>query len=338
MSMIGAGLADQMVNILAGEKLNTEELCKKAGINLYRSGTSEKFIPLDSVVKLMQLAELESGNPNIGLKAYQHFLPGTFQLVGYVMMSSATLRDAIQSMMRFSELLGNGATSGLAQEKNGIRIWYTGNTEDPPQNSRVFNDAIMTSTLAFCSLIAGGKLPGVKDVEFAYPTPPDISEHQKIFGCPLHFNAGRYSILFDNQALSLPLSTANAALSQLHDRLAEHQKDILKNGCYSERTRAILIKRLSNAPCDMDSVAKELNINPRSLQREISKEGESFKGILNKTRKELAEYYLKNFHSYPLERISELLGFKELSSFHKACLRWFNTSPGNFRNLFIDGG
>lgn len=58
MSMLGASLVDQMVNILAGEKLNTEELCKKAGINPYRSGTSEKFIPRDSIIKLMQLAAL----------------------------------------------------------------------------------------------------------------------------------------------------------------------------------------------------------------------------------------------------------------------------------------
>ncbi|MGU1062089.1 helix-turn-helix domain-containing protein [Pseudomonas aeruginosa] len=41
-------------------------------------------------------------------------------------------------------------------------------------------------------------------------------------------------------------------------------------------------------------------------------------------------YYLRHC-PYSLARISELLGFKEPSSFHKACMRWFGMPPGHYR-------
>ncbi|EPQ7092980.1 AraC family transcriptional regulator [Pseudomonas aeruginosa] len=336
MSRISAGLTAQLVSFLSSENLDTERLCKEVGIAIDELRSSNKFIPRSSALRLMELAEIESGNPDIGLKAYQHFLPGAFQLVGYAMISSANLKDALQVLVRFSKLLGNGFTVGLTQEKNGIRLWYVDNTEDRTKKSRVFNDAILASTLGLCRWMAGGKLPEIQEIEFIYPTPQDISEHQRLFDCPLHFGKNRNSILFDNHALSLPLSTANETLALLHGSLAEHQEYFLNNGHYSERTRSLLIKRLGHSLCDMDSVAKELNVSSRFLQRELAKEGKTFKEIFNSTRKILAEHYLKNYHSYSLDHISTLLGFKELSSFHKACLRWFGMPPGSFRNTHTE--
>ncbi|EMG4341925.1 AraC family transcriptional regulator [Pseudomonas aeruginosa] len=332
MSRISAGLAAQLVNFLASQNLDTVRLCKESGIIIDELRSPSKFISRSSVLRLMELAEIESGNPDIGLKAYQHLLPGAFQLVGYAMISSANLKDALLALVRFSTLLGNGFTVNPTQEEDGIRLWYADNTEDRIKKSRVFNDVLLSSTLGLCRWMTGGKLPAAREIEFMYPTPLDISEHQRIFDCPLRFGKNRNSILFDQDALSIPLSTANEALALLHGNLAEHQKYSLNNGYYSERTRALFIKRLGSLPCDMGSVAKELNISTRLLQRELTKEGKSFKEIFNSTRKKLAEHYLKNYPSYSLEHICILLGFKEISSFHKACLRWFGTPPGSFRS------
>lgn len=332
MSRIGAGLADQLAKILASENLDAERLCKEAGMVASKLKSSSRFVSKSSVLRLMELAELESGNPDIGLKAYQNLLPGAFQLVGYAMASSANLKEALQSLVRFSTLLGNGFTVGLDQEADGMRLWHIETPGNNAKKPRSFDDAILASTLGLCRWIAGGKLLTIREVELNYPAPQNISEHQRVFGCPLLFGKNRNSILFDHQTLSLPLSTANETLALLHESLAEHQKHFLNNGFYSERTRTLIIKRLGNTPCDMNSVAKELKISPRLLQRELAKEGSNFKELLDSTRKRLAEHYLKNYHSYSLEYISILLGFKEISSFHKACLRWFSTSPGNFRN------
>lgn len=130
MSRISAGLAAQLVNFLASQNLDTVRLCKESGIIIDELRSPSKFISRSSVLRLMELAEIESGNPDIGLKAYQHLLPGAFQLVGYAMISSANLKDALLALVRFSTLLGNGFTVNLTQEEDGIRLWYADNTED----------------------------------------------------------------------------------------------------------------------------------------------------------------------------------------------------------------
>ncbi|HCF7642387.1 TPA: AraC family transcriptional regulator ligand-binding domain-containing protein, partial [Pseudomonas aeruginosa] len=99
MSRISAGLTAQLVSFLSSENLDTERLCKEVGIAIDELRSSNKFIPRSSALRLMELAEIESGNPDIGLKAYQHFLPGAFQLVGYAMISSANLKDALQVLV-----------------------------------------------------------------------------------------------------------------------------------------------------------------------------------------------------------------------------------------------
>ncbi|HBP5515972.1 AraC family transcriptional regulator [Pseudomonas aeruginosa] len=331
-SRISTSLTAQLVSILASESLDTERLCKESGIDIEELSSQSKFISRSSFLQLMDLAEIESSNPNIGLKAHHQLLPGAFQLVGYAMISSATLKDALLALVRFSTLLGNGFTIKLTQEKSGMRLWHSDNSEGKAKKSRAFSDVILSSTMGLCRRMTGGRRPIAREVEFIYPMPKDISEHQQIFDCTLHFDRNRNSILFFQEALSIPLSTANEALAVLHESLAEHQKHHLNNGYFSERTRSSLIKRLGSAPCDIDSVAKELNTNARILQRELAKEGNNFKKILDSTRKKLAEHYLINYLSYSLEHICTLLSFKEISSLHKACLRWFGTPPGSFRS------
>ncbi|TGB25623.1 hypothetical protein ECC04_002595 [Pseudomonas aeruginosa] len=100
-SRISAGLAAQLVNFLASQNLDTVRLCKESGIIIDELRSPSKFISRSSVLRLMELAEIESGNPDIGLKAYQHLLPGAFQLVGYAMISSANLKDALLALVRF---------------------------------------------------------------------------------------------------------------------------------------------------------------------------------------------------------------------------------------------
>ena len=64
-------------------------------------------------------------------------------------------------------------------------------------------------------------------MEFSYPQPEDICEHQRLFGCELRFGAADDSILFDGQELLRPLSMANEALAMLHDSFAKAQLELL---------------------------------------------------------------------------------------------------------------
>src|SRR5438128_1522925 len=58
-------------------------------------------------------------------------------------------------------------------------------------------------------------------------------------------------------------------------------------------------------------------------QRRLEGEATSFLQLLDDTRRELAEQYAQAAY---------LLGFADQSSFFRACKRWFEVSPGQYRS------
>lgn len=334
MYRINSGFLVQLVNVLEGEGLDSARLCEEAGINLALLRKPDSFVRRASLYRLMALAQSESNDPDIGLRAYRYLMPGGFQLVGYTMMSSPNLSEALSSMARYLPLLGTGIKGGFLQEKRGGRFWVT---EEPEVllKPRSFEDAALAVILAFCRWLTGGSLPGLQEIEFTYPEPADMTEHQRLFGCTLRFGEPRVSILFDQQALLRPLSTANEALALLHGNYADHRMEQLHEVAYSSRTRTWLIENFSLGDQDMASVAMGIGVSPRALQRGLAREKTSFRDVLDGARRQLADYYLR-YTPYSQVRVGELLGFKEPSSFHKACLRWFGTTPGRYRNSLYE--
>ena len=330
MYRINSGFLVQLVNALEGEGLDSARLCQEAGINLALLRQPDSFVRRASLYRLMALAQSESNDPDIGLRTYRYVLPGAFQLLGYIMMSSQNLNEALSAMARYLPLLGTGIKCGLSQEEGGQRFW---GIEEPEEllKPRSFEDAGLAVMLGFCRWLTGGSLPGLQEIAFTYPEPLDTTEHQRLFGCALRFGEPRFSILFDQQDLLRPLSTANETLALLHGNFADHRMEQLREATYSSRTRTWLIENFSLGDQDMASVAMGIGVSPRALQRGLVREKTSFREVLDGARRQLADYYLRHT-PYSQVRVGELLGFKEPSSFHKACLRWFGTTPGRYRN------
>ncbi len=331
MYRINGGFVAQLVNTLEKEGLDSDSLCRQAGIDPALLGLPDSFMRRADVYRLMALAQVESGDPDIGLRAYRHFLPGGFQLVGYAMMSSPNLKSALDALVRYQPLLGTGARVGVSRDERGTCIWGIDDLQAEAK-PRAFEDACLAALLGLCRWLTGGSLPGLHAVEFTYPEPLDITEHQRLFDCTLCFGAQRNGIVFDQEALLRPLSTANEALALLHGRFAEHRMNQLREASYGERTRSWLMEHISFGRCDMASAAKGLKVGERVLQRGLAREGATFRDVLDDARRQLADYYLRNT-PYSLAQIGELLGFREPSSFHKASLRWFGMPPGRYRLL-----
>ncbi|WP_256590842.1 MULTISPECIES: helix-turn-helix transcriptional regulator [unclassified Pseudomonas] len=127
---------------------------------------------------------------------------------------------------------------------------------------------------------------------------------------------------------------ANEGLAKLHDSYANAQLDLLNDSTMVCRIRALITERLSQEQrqyqCDMESIAAALNISKRTLQRALEKAGTQFTDILNYVRQQLADFYLRHSH-FNMQHVTFLLGFHDHSSFHKACLRWFGMTPGQYR-------
>ena len=334
MYKMSAGYASVLVNTLSAQGLDLDSLCQEAGLDIKLADLSGSFCERSTIYRLWDLATLISGDPNIGLKAYENLHPGIFQIVGYTMMSSLNLKKAFEQLIHFSPLIGTGFNLFFVQEQEHYRLAALDHHQRGSIKPRQYTDASLATLLGFCRWLSGGKLPRPLCVEFSYPQPKDIHEHQRLFGCELRFGATHDSILFDGQELLRPLSMANEALAKLHESFAKAQLEQLNDFTILCRVRALITERLSQeqrqGQCDMESIAAALNIGKRTLQRALEKSGTQYTDVLNNVRQQLADFYLRHSH-FNLKHVTFLLGFHDHSSFHKACLRWFGTTPGQYR-------
>src|SRR5262249_13615776 len=102
-------------------------------------------------------------------------------------------------------------------------------------------------------------------------------------------------------------------------------------GRTSYRAREVIIRRLPDGEPRRDQVADELHMSERTLQRRLEEEETSFVQLLDDTRRGLAAEYLGRLH-LSLAQAAYLLGFADQSSFSRACKRWFEVSPGQYRS------
>lgn len=100
----------------------------------------------------------------------------------------------------------------------------------------------------------------------------------------------------------------------------------------SGEVRKIILESLSEGVPNIEDLAKKLCISKRTLQRLLQRAGQSYKEIINETRRSQTEFHLAN-PKVTLQEVAYRVGFREMSSFYRACHQWYGMTPGKYRIL-----
>jgi AraC-like DNA-binding protein len=77
-------------------------------------------------------------------------------------------------------------------------------------------------------------------------------------------------------------------------------------------------------------VARRLAISTRTLERRLNEHGVVYRQLVDDTRRVFAVDYLKD-RDQSLIEIAFLLGYSEVSAFHRAFRRWTGSTPAKYR-------
>jgi len=321
-----------IAELLAGEGFDAGALLAEAGIDRATLDTPGARVPTEKISRLWELAVERSGNPAIGLTQHRVVRPASFDVVGYTMMSCANLESALERLMRYLLILSDALTMTLGKEGGGYRMTLAlFGGERPVPRQRI--EFIMVTVIGFCRWISGRDIRPLA-IELAYPIPADPKPYRDAFPCPIAFEASRNSVLFSLADLTMPLPTSNPTLADLHERFAGDYLRHFDHAQTSFRAREMIVRRLPDGEPRREQIAAELGMSERTFQRRLHEESTSFLELLDNTRRELAEQYLSRLH-LSLAQAAYLLGFADQSSFFRACRRWFEQSPGQYRSQLL---
>ncbi len=323
------GVADQ----LRVQGLDVPGLFREAGLDIRMLERADSRLPVEQVDRLWMLACERSGQPFVALNRTTADNPTSFDMLAYAMMSCQNLAEAVVRLVDYCAVVSDAVDLRVVDIAEGCRIEVT--PLEPPiagRSSRL--DYTIVTFLAFCRWVTSRQIVPL-GVELSYPSPSDLIHHQKAFACTPRFNTPLHALLLSKADLQLPLPTANAVLSRLHDRaVQEHVRNMQSSGI-AARMAAMLVRRIGSGQVIRSDVARDLCISDRTLQRRLLEAGTSFQKELDALRRQLTETYLGD-PALPLADIASLLGFAEESTFYRACHRWFELSPKQARENTLE--
>lgn len=306
-----------------------------AGVQLEPSilDQREARIAASVYVDLLELGLALSGDADLGLHLGETVRPGHFGVLGYLLMSCATLGDALHRQARYAELVGSLGRVELADEppRAGYEPLVRHSWEPLlPRQQRQLAEETLACWLRFGHWISGLEQAPV-EVRFRHPAPADTTEHRRIFRCPVLFGQADNALVFPRRLLALPLGQADSQIQRTLDAYAGRLLESIRRGeGVLERARQCLAERLPEQAVDLEALAGELALSPRTLQRRLRDSGLSFSRLVDETRQQLVLHHLRD-PALELADVASLVGFSETGSLARAFRRWTGQSLGQYR-------
>lgn len=306
--------------------LDPAPLFRQAGVSLADTQASGNRLPHRATRQLWELAVAATGDPAIGLKAGRRIRPEGLHALGYAWMSSGTLAEALHRFARYVQVLITiPATVSVTSSGTGIQL--TAVFPDPAQQPHEAGiDASLAMLLALAGKAAGHPLRP-RAVFVQHPCRTDPAVYTAAFGVPVEFGAASNGLRFDNATAGAVLPTDNPDIAAVLDEAAERYVAKLQPQPVAATVRGLLRELLPTGEVGQATVAGRLNRSLSTLQRQLQAEGLNYRAVLDETRRELAEAYLRDAR-FSRAEIAYLLGFSDQSNFSRAYRRWTGRSPG----------
>ncbi len=316
-----------VVGFAAQAGVSPVELLRATGLHPATCADPDAFVPSRQERRLWEAAVCLTGDQNFGLHLAEWVCRSPedhFDVLAYATRSCATLGEHYARMGLYIRLLHADAYHSLEVEGDVARL-AQGFTHEVTGQRQPMECAVALSFLQGRRSI--GEEFAVREVCFAHPAPARVSEQERLFQAPVRYAAPRNELVFDSALLERPQRHAEPRLlGVLSRQLEELMSRLPETRSCSALVQRLMLDELPDREPTVRSVARLLRVSPRSLQRRLSEEGTSFNGLLDELRRDLALRYLED-RRLSIGEVGFLLGFSEVSAFHRAFKRWTGTTP-----------
>jgi len=269
----------------------------------------------------------QARDPLVGIQFGLALQVGHLDTVGMVLMSCDTVEDALDSLMDYYPIVGEGGAFSYQVHNDECEIRYQPEYT-VRQRERV--EAAMTALLQLSRWTTGDHLQACR-ITFAHPALDDNRRYESLLGLPVRFAADHNTLVLPASDLSLPLIHANPSLCHHLRTLADQLLDNLGSQSLSATVRDLLRQ---HPHWGKEKVADQLAMSGRHLVRKLGEEGSSFKLLRDALLQGMAETELQA--GTRLADIADKLGFSDESAFSKAFKRWTGTTPAQYREKAVN--
>ncbi|MCG8671502.1 MAG: AraC family transcriptional regulator [Pseudomonadales bacterium] len=318
-----------MAEVFRRQQLPVKQIFKDAGISLTSLAHVDTRFPQDSVTRLWDSSERASGNDHIGLDVGRQISVSGFPVLGYSLVSAIGLADGFQRFQRYQSMIGESANIQLLMKDGQLALEFAFSGDELALSPHTL-DAAMAAMVTMARVLEGQSWHPQR-VELSRKSPKDPQVFKDYYGCEVSFSQSRNRMCLDAIALAAQLQQSSLIGDPSADIASFHGQD----KPLAELVEMLIQPKLQDGSITKSQVATWLNLTPKTLQRRLAKEGETYQGIYERVRYRVAQEYLSNPQITQTEA-AFLCGFSDITSFHHAFKRWHGDSPGRFQSQLFE--
>jgi len=321
---------DLMVRLGREKGLSVAQCLQGTGISTHQledpecrvTGAQELQV-IDNLVTLLPEAS------GLGIEAGMRYQLTTFGIWAFAIISSPTVRAAIEVGLRFTQLsfvlvrFAFRETPGRAEILMDV-------SHIPPRLRQFVLERHLVIFLLLSREMMGDELMAPKEIHLTLDHLPFKVMPAALTNCRLVLGSEDNRIVLDPSQLSRAIPKANPATAEFCVRQCEALLDRQRRQTgFPSEVRSMLIGRVADMP-SLNEAASLFDMSPRTFRRRLEEQGSGYRALMEEIREGVAIELLETA-GLSVESVAERLGYAETASFIHAFTRWTGMSPGKFR-------
>lgn len=315
--------------LLAAQRSGVEPESILAAANIDAIELEWERWPIDHITRLWRAAVQCTGDTSFGLRAGGLVGPTGLNVVGFMLQSAATLRQAVDVVLKYQRLVSDGGRLQVIAGNEASWLIYHPRQGDLPFSPHQI-EAVLAAVVAIARWCSGAGVNPLR-VQFSQSQLGPAEGYTLAFACPVEFEQAFNGLLLENALLDAPLPQADAQIALVHHQLAQSRLAALaQTDNLAQELRSWIPKHLNGYPPSREQAAQAFGLSTRTLARRLQAQGLDFSNMLDEARRDAALHALAHSN----ERITEIgqrLGFAEPSTFWRAFRRWTGDAPAQWR-------
>lgn len=319
----------QLAEELEAQGVHSNDWLEKYGLNKDLLSDQNQTISLYAYKLLILDALSLTKQPSLGLLVGKRIGLTSHGMLGYAVIASSCLHETVEIISRYLDTrqplirieLSNGQTDLAVQLHQCYPL------------DKIERPFLESSILVLYNMLMQitKNSPPISMICFPFPEPDYGELFSEVFDFEIVFNAKTACICLNKSGLDAPLVMADKNSLQQAKQICERELEKLQLlELLHTRIRKYLLSFKGGFP-SLIEVSRYFHMSPRTLHRQLIREGSSYSQTLRSVREFVAVELLNN-SAMTVQEISLALGYSDVANFRKAFKQWTGTSPSGFRN------
>lgn len=331
---IRAAALEGFAELVAGRGMAPESMLRRARISPRALAERDMLISWHAIGELMELAAVELDNPSLGL-AWALAVPPPFPNfgpLGLLAGFSKTIGEWCAISRNYWRFHTNAYSVSLLESESRPEMTLRFSVDELIPPSRHQMEHTIGGLCQFMRELASIDDSRFVRVRFQHFKPKDTTLHEQTFRCPLEFECEHNELVYHREVDAYPVAFHSGDFPNLIARYAGVRGGSSPDAAPSTKStvEAVIPCLIATGFCTLPHVAKLLDVGPKTLQRQLAREGTNFAELVDRGRRRIAMQLLVDSEA-PMASIAGLLGYARTAPFTFAFKRWTGLAPRDYR-------